>query len=436
LKDSYGLELSTNSEEVVNISEQFRNELLSMAPGVTDILNHADAYEDSLIIQSYCAALWLYGQTGAADIEAGKYLDRARINLKTANDREKLLFSALESWGNRNLNDSALKLEKLISEWPKDLVSLKFLEFIYYLLGQEFSGPRFLSSLQKIYEPNKSSGYFLSSFSFALELCGKYDEALTTANRAVEINELNPWAHHTISHVYLKKGEIDNGTKILEDYEYIWEKSGQAINSHNNWHLALMYLENLDHNKAFAFIDEKILKDTPHLVIQQLDAISLLWRLEMGGFEVPYGIWVQIGKEIFENSKQSYIGFNSAHYIYALARAGMQDELKRSMELNKGFSKKISGSEQQVWDKIAIPLFEASAAFAGENYQQASLTLKPIIDNIIRVGGSDAQDDLFRQMYLVSLIKNKKKTESAQYLDILSTSPELTPLQEYWKSLI
>ena len=126
----------------------------------------------------------------------------------------------------------------------------------------------------------------MSSYSFALELCGKYEEALTAAEKAVEINEINPWAHHTISHVYLKKGEIDKGSKILEDYKHVWEKSGQAIKSHNNWHLALMYLENLDLYKAFSFTNDPILKETPHLVIQQLDAISLLWRLEMGGFEV------------------------------------------------------------------------------------------------------------------------------------------------------
>ena len=436
MKDSYGLEFSTNSEEVVHISEQFRNELLCMGAGVADILNHADKYNDEFIIQAYCAALWLYGQTKEADIEAKKYLERAKKCLSRANVRETVLYSALENWANGNINESANVLEKLLSKWPKDLVSLKFLEFVYYLLGQEYSGPRFLSSMQKIYEPNKNSGYFLSSYSFALELCGKYNDALTMANRAVEINELNPWAHHTISHVYLKKGEIDNGIGVLENYEDIWEKSGQAINSHNNWHLALMYLENLDRDKAFSFINEKILKDSPHFVIQQLDAISLLWRLEMGGYEVPFDLWQQLGSEVIENSKQSYIGFNTAHYIYALARAGMQDELKQSMEINKKFSNKISGSEQRVWNKIAIPLFEASAAFAGENYQQASLTLKPIIDNIIKVGGSDAQDDLFRQMYLLSLIKSNKRSESAEYLNTISTSPEFTPLQEYWKSLI
>ncbi len=436
MKDSSGLDYTTDSPEVINTIESFRHDLLSMTPGVTEILDYADTYESSLTIQSYCAALWLYGQTEQADAQASYYLQKARRVREGANDREILLFSSLEDWGEGKLNDAALKLEGLISGWPLDLVSMKFLEFIYYLLGQEYSGPRFLKTLSGIYDINKGSGYFLSSYSFALELCGQYEESLNAADKAVEIIEINPWAHHTISHVYLKKGEIDKGTKILEDYEHIWEKSGQAINSHNNWHLALMYLENMDCNKAISFLNEKILKETPHLVIQQLDAISLLWRLEMGGYEVPFDLWKQVGREVFENSKQSYIGFNAARYIYALARAGMKDELSLSMQLNKNFTEKIEGLEKKVWKDVAIPLLQASAAFADENYSETSHLLKPVIENINKVGGSDAQDDLFRQMYLLSLIKSNRTVESAKYLDILSTSPEYTPLQEYWKSLI
>lgn len=436
MKDSSGLEYSTDSPEVINTIENFRQDLLSMAPGVIDILEFADTYETSLTIQSYCAALWLYGQTEQADEQASYYLKRARKIREAANEREALLFSSLEDWGNGKPNDATLKLEKLISRWPRDLVSMKFLEFIYYLLGQEYSGPRFLKALSGIYEVNKNSGYFLSSYSFALELCGQYDKALKAAEKAVEINEINPWAHHTISHVYLKKGKIDKGTKILEDYEYIWEKSGQAIKSHNNWHLALMYLENLDLKKAFSFTSETILKETPHLVIQQLDAISLLWRLEMGGFEVPFDLWKSIGNEIYENSRTNYIGFNSAHYIYALGRAGMEPELEESLKLSVNFSKNLKRSEKKVWEEVSVPLIRASALMAKGKFSDSATIMQPVINSINMVGGSDAQVDLFRQAYLLSCIKSGNKNESEEYLKTLSTSPSFTPLQEYWKSLI
>ena len=216
----------------------------------------------------------------------------------------------------------------------------------------------------------------------------------------------------------------------------MWEKSGQAIKSHNNWHLALMYLENLDLDKAFSFTNDTILKETPHLVIQQLDAISLLWRLEMGGFEVPHTLWKKIGNEIVENSMQNYIGFNSAHYIYALGRASLESELNEALIVARSFSGKISGDEQKVWDEVSLPLLISSASIAKGDYKSAGDIMGPIINRINMVGGSDAQVDLFRQAYLLSCIKSGKKDESQRYLNVLSTSENYTPLQEYWKSLI
>lgn len=141
---------------------------------------------------------------------------------------------------------------------------------------------------------------------------------------------MNPWAHHTLSHIYIKKGEITAGTKILEDYEHIWRESGQAINSHNYWHLALMYLEQLDRDKAFSVRRSHILKDSPYLVIQQLDAIALLWRLEMTGFEVPHKEWKNAADITARNVKECYIPFMSAHYIYAQGR-----NVRRALRVNE-----------------------------------------------------------------------------------------------------
>ncbi|MEQ9618287.1 MAG: tetratricopeptide repeat protein [Deltaproteobacteria bacterium] len=436
MKDSNDLEITTSSSEVISAADKFRAELLSMGGGVTEILTHAENYPESALIQAYAACLFLYGQTKESDREAHKYLVRAKSAAEETNDRERLFLSSLESWHEGRLEEASRKLENLIREWPRDLVSAKVLEFLYYLLGQQYSGPRFLKTMESIYEPNKNSGYFLSSYSFATELCGRYEQALTLAERAVELEEINPWAHHTLSHVLLKRGNISSGTRLLENYRYVWERSGQAIKSHNYWHLALMYLENLEHDKAFSFIHSEILKDKPYLVIQHLDAISLLWRLEMAGFEVPYELWKSIADITLENSGDFYVPFNSAHYTYALARAGKKDELAASMSVIKKRASEKTGHEGEVWNKTGIPLLEACRAYALGNYTQAALFLEPVIDDVVKVGGSDAQDDLFRQAYLLSLIKSGNKQESKTYLNDISTSEVMTPLQNYWKSLI
>jgi len=414
LKDEQGLEVSTNSADVVSVVDKFGKDLLSMGKGVTDILAQVDKYPENTLIQSYVACVFLYGQTKETDAQAKKYLSRAQSTIQSANEREKLFLSSLESWFEGRIEEGAQKLERLIKEWPEDLISAKVLEFFYYMRGQQYSGARFLKAMETIYEQNKNSGYFLSSYSFATELCGNYEKAGDLAERAVEIEEINPWAHHTLSHVLLKRGDITSGIKILKDYEYIWDRSGQAISSHNYWHLALMHLEKLEYDKALPFLNSQILREKPYTVIQHLDSISLLWRLEMGGFEVPIELWKSISNIVIENSSDAYIPFNSAHYIYALARAEKKDELSRSLSAIKESVSKKNGHERDVWEKTGLPLLEACKSYATENYALSARVLKPVINNVMMVGGSDAQVDLFRQTYLLSFVDSEPRQRKSQ----------------------
>ena len=436
MKDENGLEVSTSAVNGIEAINKFRKDLLSMGSGVADIIVQAENYPESTLIQSYAACLFLYGQTKETDKQAEEYLERAKIAAKSTNDREKLLLSALESWYGGKIEEGKLKLENLIKEWPRDLVSAKVLEFLYYLSGQQYSGPRFLRAMEGISEHNRDSGYFLSSYSFATELCGDYEKAEALADKAVEIEEINPWAHHTLSHVLLKKGDIEGGIKILEGYEHIWNQSGQAINSHNNWHLALMYLENLEYEKALSFLQDQILREKPYINIQHFDAISLLWRIEMGGYEISTEQWKSISDMIADNAGDCYIPFNSAHYIYALARAEKSYDLHQSVsKIEEAVSYK-TGHERDVWEKVGLPLLKACESFAKDDYLKSAQLLEPVITDIAMVGGSDAQVDLFRQTYLISLIKSGDKENSKNYLKDICTSDTPTPLSEYWRSLI
>lgn len=431
-----GLDVSTNSSEVIEAIEYFEQELLSMGKGVVAIIDSAKEHADNLMIQLYAASFMLYGQTKETDAEAFTYLNRAKTLSSQGNEREKQLMQALTYWLAGKVEKGMQQLESLLQSWPKDLAAAKILEFFYYMRGQEYSGPRFLEVFEGIYSENKNSGYYLSSLSFAAELCGQYDKAFDLANQAIGIEKINPWAHHTLSHVLLKRGEISEGIKRLESYEGVWDQSGQAICSHNHWHLALMYLENLDHEKALSFVKNNILKEKPYIVIQHLDAISLLWRIEMGGYEVPKDTWVEIADSVKENSKDCYIPYMSAHYIYALAKAEKKDELSDALSKVKKASDSKSGHELEVWQRTGIPLLHATEAFAKGDYSHSVSLLEPIIANITEVGGSDAQVDLFRQTYLQSLINSNQPAHAKAYLDTLITSQQLTPLEEYWNTAI
>ena len=439
MRDSLGLEVSTDDAAAVAALDRFRTDLASLGPGAGDIIATAAAHPGQTLVQCCAASLGLYGQNAAADRDAEGYLAVARAASAHANARERAYLAALEDWAARRYEDATAKLEAIIAEWPRDLVAAKTLEFLYFVRGQHYSAPRFLKAMQGIARANEGSGYFLSVLSFALELAGRYDEALATAERAVTLEPNNPWAHHTMAHVFLKTGAIEKGTVVLESQQPIWRASGPVVHSHNFWHLALMYLENLEPEAAYGFLHRPILANMPHMTVQMVDAISLLWRLEMAGFAVPGADWEFLAAMVADDATQCYTAFNSAHFVYALARAGREGALAEALGCLKAAVATMRGPEQAVWQEVGLPLVDGCVAAARGDHAQAARLLGPLMgperETVVRAGGSDAQVDVFRQAYLISLIRSRQSSAARAYLDRLSTRPTDTPLQCYWRGL-
>jgi tetratricopeptide (TPR) repeat protein len=439
MRDAQELEISTDEVAVVAAIDRFAVDLASLGPGVGDIVAAAMAHPDQIYLQSCAASLCLYGQCTATDRDADMFLARARAASAGANPRERAFLAALEDWRRLRYEDATAKLEALVAEWPRDLIAIKVLEFMYFARGQHYSGPRFLETMQGVERANADSGYFLSVLSFALELSGRYDDALKAAERAVALEANNSWAHHTMAHAYLKTGAIEKGTAVLESQRDVWNAAGQAIHSHNFWHLALMYLEQRDGDKALSFLETPIMMDTPHIMIQFVDAASLLWRLEMAGFPVAPAQWAALADEVTAYAGQCYTAFNSAHLLYALARAGRDTALADALRSLDGAIAELGPDEKTVWREVGRPLLQGCVAFARHDHAEAAARLGPLTrperETVVRVGGSDAQVDLFRQAYLCSLIGAGEKSAARAYLESTATSPVTTPLRDYWRAL-
>jgi hypothetical protein len=96
---------------------------------------------------------------------------------------------------------------------------------------------------------------------------------------------------------------------------------GRPIHSHDAWHLALLHLEELDVTAAMRVFHAHIWGITPDFVVEQLDAIALLWRIEMAGTAMD-GQWPSIADHVAGRATETFMPFMNAHYVYALARAG------------------------------------------------------------------------------------------------------------------
>ena len=105
---------------------------------------------------------------------------------------------------------------------------------------------------------------------------------------------------------------------------------GRPIHSHDAWHLALLHLEELDVAAAMRVFREHIWGITPDFVVEQLDAIALLWRIEMAGTAMD-AEWPSIADHVAARAPETFMPFMNAHYVYALARAGRRDAVEAAL---------------------------------------------------------------------------------------------------------
>jgi len=425
MKDARGLDVTTDDATAVAAADDFAARLLRLDQGVEAILDAAKRWPDTAIVQLYAATFWLYGQTDGA-------LETAAVHLRACdalamNTRERALHRALALWhGNDNLR-AVEAMEAITTEWPSDLLTVKIAEFLYYVFGQQHMGPRFRAHMRRLEGAHAADPDFLAMTAFASELCGDYAAAETVAERALAIEPRNPWAQHALSHVLIRQGRVAEGLTRLESFLPLLATCGRPIHCHDAWHLALLHLEELDVAAAMRVFRTHIWGITPDFVVEQLDAIALLWRIEMAAGPMD-AEWPSIAKQIVPRALETFMPFMNAHYVYALARAGWTDAVEAALAGMRARSTAHDEEAKRVWAPVGRAVIEAAAAFGAGDRARAAALLDPVMPMMTSIGGSDAQDDLFRQTYLRSLQAAGRHADAAAYFDAITAGKSRTPL--------
>jgi len=424
------LPVSTSEPLVAEACRIFYARLLRIDPGVESILETATQFPEEPAAQLASAFLWLFGQTPEAQKQAAKYLAQADQYRNRLSAREIAWLDAMASWHAREFEATATAFEEITTRWPQDLPAAKAAEFIYYILGQHASGPRFLAHMERLAPYHREDPDYLAVTAFAHELCGNAGAARDHAEQALQIAPINPWAQHALEHVLLWEGSPDDAVARLESWLGSWAHSGRVIHCHNAWHVALMHLDRLNVSRAFAIYEEHVWGHTPEFVVEQLDAIAFLWRAEMAGFPVGKERYQAIAKYIAPLAGTLFMPFVSAQYAYALARAGEQDALDEMLRQVDLRSAADDVDARWAWAPVGRNIVQASALLGKDQPALAAELLDPVMDRMPRIGGSDAQDDLFRFAHMDSLNRAGRKTDARTLLGRRLSQKSPSPLEE------
>ncbi|MBN8927935.1 MAG: hypothetical protein BGO51_21270 [Rhodospirillales bacterium 69-11] len=394
--------------------DTFTRRLIRLDRGAESILEDAKSFPETPMIQLAAAAFCLLGQTAAADAAGRAYLDAAAPLLRGATDRERRWEAMLRRWLAHDHLGALDQAEALTALWPTDLLAAKIAEFFYYVLGQEHEAPRFRAHMDRLVPANPDDADLLAMAAFAEELCGDLPAAEATVGRALAIDPDQPWAHHCVAHIHLRRGDADAGIAALEGFLPSWIASGRFAHCHNGWHLALAHLDRLDRDRALDLFRRHVWGIAPDLVFEQVDAIALLWRLELAGASVD-ALWPVIAAHVAGHLGSHYMPFLDAHFVYALARAGQADTVAAWQREVARRTASGDAEAARSWATFGGPLIEAVAAFATGDARKAAALLDPVMSLATIGGGSDAQVDLFRQTYFHALVRSGRKADARAY---------------------
>ena len=175
--------------------------------------------------------------------------------------------------------------------------------------------------------------YLHGMLAFAWEQCHVLEQAEAAARKAIAMCRKEPWAHHALAHVMLTQGRIEEGHAFMEDVSATWTGLNSFMVTHNWWHQALFALEMERHDEVLDLYDQQVWGVAKDYSQDQINAISLLARLELAGVDVG-NRWQDLGNYLASRVQDQVLPFLDMQYLYGLARAqrAEADTLMRNIE--------------------------------------------------------------------------------------------------------
>jgi tetratricopeptide (TPR) repeat protein len=326
----------------------------------------------------------------------------ASIRIRGATARERSYLEALRCAAKGSFTGAVAALEVVLDSHPRDSVAAKLSHSLRFMLG-DASGMR--SSIERVVVRaglnHPHLGYLLGCLAFALEETGAYNEAERLGNRALERAPRDAWGLHAISHVYEMTGRANLGDNLLSSHRHAFEHCNN-FRYHVFWHLALFRLELGDLAGALELYDEHIRSDKTDDFRDVANAVSLLTRLEIAGASVGTR-WDELAAIAERRISDRSLVFAGLHYTLALVGAGRCD-IARQLTAGLGDANSV-GDQGRVAQEVGAPTAAALTMFGESRFREAALGLLAVRPKLCRIGGSNAQRDLFEQMLIESCIR-------------------------------
>jgi len=400
----------TGTDEAVGHCEAALEHLLYFRAAVGREIEEALSAEPDIPMgQVFAAYLGLLG-TEAADATAARDVFtgwRCRAADAPMNERELQHVAAAQAWLDGDMIGAGRTLAELTLSHPRDLLALAVGHQIDFFTGDAVMLRDRIAGALAAWSPDERGyGFVLGMLAFGLEESGLYGRSGDVGAEAVDRDGRDVWAIHAVVHTYEMRGRFGEGLAFLDGRVADWS-GGNYFNVHNWWHYCLYALEAGRPDLALRIYDAVLdNEESQGLVMEMLDAASLLWRLYLGGddqtvrFRALADAW---------DAKMAtpYYAFNDMHAVMSYVGAGMPERARALLKAREDYVSSAAPREtnRMVTAEVGLPVCKAMLAFGEERYGDVVHTLWPMRRRINLVGGSHAQRDAVQRTLLEAAIR-------------------------------
>jgi hypothetical protein len=391
--DSLGNAATLESESGLAALNDFVEGFIASEARAVNILAAA-AHDTSPIVQACAAAVHMFAETPEAPANARPFLDSALAGEHRSTPRERRFIHAVKAWADGDIPRAIALHDEQAREFPRDLASLKLGHYHLFNAGDS---PGMLRMAQAALPALGDVPYLHGMLAFAHEQCHMMEQAEAAARRAILMRRKEPWAHHALAHVMLTQGRIAEGHAFMQDVSETWTGLNSFMVTHNWWHQALFALELERSEEVLALYDRHVWGVAKEYSQDQINAVSLLARLELAGVDVA-DRWHDVADYLAPRVNDQVLPFLDMQYLYGLARAGRPeaDMLMRNIETHAAVAPDHAAA---AWQQVCVPASRGLLAHARGDHRRAADELGHALPRLAEIGGSHAQRDLFVRVH-------------------------------------
>ena len=412
--DRYGNALTTGSQTAADAYSRALDIILAFNAGAEDALREAIVADEGFALAQITLArqLQLLGQMPAAT-EARKAAEAAA---PAATRREQQHVAAIARAMDGDSTLATAMIREHLTEFPRDAYLLLQIAGPFGLVA--FNGsPDWRAETFAVIDPLAGAygedWWFLNQHAFVHNELARFETARRLAERSLEIYPRQGSGAHTLAHVFFETGDLSGGRAFLAEWLPEYDR-GATIFSHLAWHHALFLLKEGRAPEALAVYARELAPGvcTGSPVIAIADAGSFLWRCDLSGAERPAATRTELRDFAATNFPKAGITFADLHVALAFAAADDKESLDR---LVAGLHKREADGKQPA-GRVVVTIAEGIRRFAAGDYAGAVDTLYPVRGEVVRVGGSNAQRQVFEDTLLEACMRAERFEQAGPIL--------------------